>query len=350
MTQTNCLSPPAPTAAYRARAEALATPSGGPAMLSADADLWVASHAQNEREAARAIVNSITRITRPAFDTAFAAGLNALAVARSPILPLVPIVDDKNYSTSNAWMTARARLSGRLQLEATHHLTDHRPDAACQFLPVDALRQAAVELVLFDDASYSGEQLRQHIDTLAECICRLNMDCAHVYVVVAAISGNARMHIHEAGDQLRCPLSILGDPRTIQNVRELVPQGSLRADHLQLLKARYALPFNDYEGENTPAEDEHEFAAMTLTYLPHKVPDETSFVGGIAQATIPAHQAGGAKARRTLFAPIAPPYKQDRVQAQIHAVECDPSLRSTWLHQDPHQDLAQWAVNTFCTP
>lgn len=206
---------------------------------------------------------------------------------------------------SNLWVAALAKKFFAFDPERCLDLGLNNAESFRSMLEVNQRDLAIVRekfrgksVVLFDDASYSGKQMSQHLFHTLKSIHEFGLPAREVIVVVPYMTAVAKTEI----EQVRHKFSLESFIAPSENLKML---SALPATTFQVLTNLW------YQGKSEEA------SKIALAMFEHKVPNYQSFPAAIARGSV--YQIIGAKSQsmpqsfRVLEdADRSPPYKADR--------------------------------------
>jgi hypothetical protein len=216
--------------------------------------------------------------------------------------------DDTTFFTikdkSNDWVT-KSLLP--LAMHESHIFQDinHYGPKYCSYL---SSRRPPANIVIIDDASYSGKQISGLIQKFKTTIAGSGHEKTPVFHVIAPyMTSKAQATIAAEGAQLYWQ-------KRIPSLYELVSEN--KAHEEPLLKYYESTELKNHFSSDT---------GCGLTYFDHKIPNSTSFFAPIADTLIVAEGESSAKFRQAEFRiiqPFLPSYKEEElaVQRQIETM------------------------------
>lgn len=269
---------------------------GGESVISIFAKKWVEAHHEYYQPALKSLQQSIKRITHSVFKK----HLKKVVVKFNEELDKV---DDKSYTVlvqsgkSNQWVAELALKY--LSEKPTDCLPLGEKQARDYSQYLDTLSKTdrvAKRIVLFDDASYSGKQLRDHVAAIFEKHAKLKSEpTVHVVVPFATKYAVAQLKKLPQYEKGLLKLSLSGK---ISSISE-----TLSPKHIETLTELY--------GWST---DEVESQGRGIIYFDHKIPNGMSFVEPFAIGSVypgsKEHQMKEICSERFKTLPtVKPPYK-----------------------------------------
>jgi len=243
------------------------------------AEEWVLAHSSDCQESLRSLVYSITRIAHPAFMEALGRSIfdirRKMQVEESKVIVLV------ENNKSNQWVAELARKHFNFCPSAYYRLGIKEANVFAAEVDADP-KLAKKNIVLFDDGSFSGKQMHDHVQAL------LRITTGKIYVVVPFMTKTAEDLIGRFTDKR----VIIAVHERIVTIGEILSRQQFEA-----LKRSYTKV-----GPN-----------VTVTYFEHKVPNDISFFEGISRGTVHLPLAMSEKQvdkrRFLIIPPILSPYK-----------------------------------------
>ncbi len=237
---------------------------------------WLLLNADQALPAAKAVLRNIERVSQEHFDNVFAHGVQTMVKQKQDARPLLALQQVATAARkSNQWMTERAQQLAPELLDGVLEVLPHTGEISPYL--ISHHRHQVVDLVLFDDASYSGSQAASLIASAIESAELSGTKIGAIFVVLGCATQHALKKIlspqaAEAADMSK--VTIIGQPIRMRTLSDLIADGAMSKDDLAVLKRR--IP--ELRATRTNAHPENE---LTLTYLPHKVPDGVSSLNSI---------------------------------------------------------------------
>lgn len=213
------------------------------------------------------ITEVVERVRRISFDE-FCRGLGA-SIHSLPSDLLARAVDKSKVAIliserkSNQWVAEIAR--NMFQFAGTYLPLgqDHARDYIEKVLNPTAPRKWPQEVVLFDDASYSGTQITGHAAAIVDAMVREKVS-GRIFVVVPFMTHVAERKLEALREEARANKIdvVIAAHGRIETVRELSSQEN------------YPILANLFSGQLEGEED----TGIAATYLDHKVPNGSSFL------------------------------------------------------------------------
>ena len=216
------------------------------------AERWIATYDQKYHEALKELISKVRRISFPEFCTALTKCVENLPKAINGKATIL-ITPDK----SNQWVAEIAccfnKFTGKYQLLGHDDARDY-----VEFLDTAKPRDLPRDVVLFDDAGYSGKQMARHVEAIVKKMGAIKAK-GNIHVVVPFATSIAFDKIKkiEAGPGIHINIVI---PERIKTVKE-----SMSPENYKLLMEIF---------EQLTEED----SGITATYLDSKVPNGSSFI------------------------------------------------------------------------
>ena len=219
-----------------------------------------------------------------------------------------PNFDDTTFFTikdkSNDWVT-KSLLPSEMHQSHIFQDINHYGPKYCSYL---SSRRPPANIVIIDDASYSGKQISGLIQKFKTTLGENGHARTPVFHVIAPyMTSKAQATIAAEGAQLYWQ-------KRIPSLYELVSEN--KAHEEPLLKYYESTELKNHFSSDT---------GCGLTYFDHKIPNSTSFFSPIADTLIVAEGESSAKFRQAEFRiiqPFLPSYKEEElaVQRQIETM------------------------------
>src|SRR3989338_3187722 len=187
-------------------------------------------------------------------------------LANTPYVVVTTDLNDKPQK-SDHWVTNLAEPN----LQASR---PRRTLATSQLREFLRGNQDVASLVLFDDASYSGEQLRQWIGRIAQSI--QTNESVRLYVAVPFMTSVAEELVGQPQSPYRLHVTTLGH-KIMPTIGELLAESY---HDEELVRAREVFDNIWDTGERVPV------FSSTLTYFQHKIPDHVSFPAALRKGEV----------------------------------------------------------------
>lgn len=302
----------------------------GESVVKTEADKWVAAHHEHYQPALMALVEKIQRIHHSTFE-------KHLKLATENFNKQLEGAEDKTFTVlvqgnkSNQWVTELALKY--LSYEPTESLSLGEKQARdfCGYLDrITDQGRVPRRIVLFDDASYSGTQLAEHVKAIVEKFKNLNLEPPIIHVIVPFATQYAVNRLERLQQQEQ-----IGEIKTegMEEKRSLSPAGVeeiITENSSSPPKAKIVLSLSaKIQSVAKALSDEHigrlkelygwsddlmESRGRGLIYFDHKIPNGMSFVEPFGTGAVypgkGEHQLKTiSKGRFKTLPPIIPPYK-----------------------------------------
>lgn len=210
---------------------------------------------------------------------------------------------------SNQWVTELASAKGYLEKAPPKGflpLGEARASCFTAFLEKAASEKAWDQIpervVLFDDGSYSGNQLACHIYAIYNKIYEISKKYKRkvpmqVHIVVPYMTERAHQHVSETLSKFRCSETLFTTANRFQSLDDFLSEKELNFFTCTFWKCIYGKVKNP----------EKTVRSLSVNYFQHKIPNKMSFVpydnkGSIVSSRVP-------DGTYRFIQPINPPYK-----------------------------------------
>jgi hypothetical protein len=259
-----------------------------------EAKKWLQLHSLETQPLAKAILRNIERIPETLYDRGFDCMVDDLRTRKNLGIPLLAFTQDfsgtmdKPREKSNDWVTRRVneKIPGVISSVLYAYLpTKMLGSLASPFIrKVEEgwLRHSGkhADIVLLDDAAYSGSQMVNVMTSSLGSAARAGVSVDHVYIGCVCMTKFAQSRVRETFSRMASKkgatlpkLHFLGKPILIPTLADLGRSGRMTPKQVRDAISQYGA---DRNHDGLDAAD-----VLTLTYLPHKVPDERSALARI---------------------------------------------------------------------
>lgn len=274
----------------------------GSSVIKKQAQEWVDSHHEYYRPALNEIVNNIKRVSHKNFK-------KNLKLAVDKFNTQMDGVRNKNYTVliepkkSNQWVAELALEN--LSYKPTEVLSlgaKEARDYVDYLEKISSLATYPERIVLFDDASYSGTQLVNHVKAIFSKFKEISKYNSSVKLpIIHVIVPFSTKYAHQ---KLKSIQSLVGDHLQITSISKIPSVDEmLTNDHINRLRELYGWEADSIESEG-----------RGLIYFDHKIPNGMSFVEPFATGSVfpgkNGHEVKVEKGIHFINLPeIKPPYK-----------------------------------------
>lgn len=211
---------------------------------------------------------------------------------------------------SNKWVAELAREHHKFNASSYYRLGEKDARSFHEYLQANNLEKVRQELkgksiVLFDDGSYSGKQLYDHIRGIIDAIIAYKLEVASIAIAVPFMTTHAERLIRHLKankpEQLKCPI-LIGDPFNIPTLADL-DRSHAGSNFGPTVSAMWGL-------------DEDQLGQLGLNVFQHKLPNSMSFPevlakGKVCDAQGHHHQSKGRYLTFPFISEKPCPYKQN---------------------------------------
>ncbi|MBX7066570.1 MAG: hypothetical protein K1X28_05015 [Parachlamydiales bacterium] len=268
---------------------------------------WVISHPESTRKAARIIASHLTFVRHSDFLTRLNVTLNHLnrqieLKTGRPFEPSQNAVVLVEGHKSNKWVAELARENFKFNAARYYRLGEKDARSFQEYLDANMSEHIRASfdgksIILFDDGSYSGAQICQHIQAVIEAVRKHHLNISSIGVVIPYMTQHAFDALQRIKQQSPIPVFI-GMPHIMHTLTHLNEKFGIG----QALSRMWRIP-----AEN--------LANLCLFVFQHKIPNYQSFPEPLARGKVCGYDGSHVQKRgRFLSIPFIdeaePPYKQ----------------------------------------
>lgn len=268
-------------------------------VIHSQAKAWIKAHHEYYQPALKALTKNIVRIKHSNFKQHLHEAVKHFngELAKTTDQSYIALVQP---GKSNQWVAELALQYVANEPTESLSLGEKQAKDFCQYLDtISKTHEVAKRIVLFDDASYSGTQLTEHVKAIFDKFKELGKKAPTVHVVAPFATQHAyrKLRALPQYEEGQLKLSIHAKIKSVADV--------LSSDHVARLKELYGWSDGAIETEG-----------RGVTYFDHKIPNGMSFVEPFATGSVyPGrgdHQLSKEKIDNTHYInlpPVKPPYK-----------------------------------------